>query len=154
MKTSTSIITIPVVAAGLALAACTPQAGPSTVHQSETGQVVPVQHGEVTAVRVVEIRPGETRVGTVVGGALGAIGGSQIGSSTAANIAGGVAGATAGAAAGSAVQGSQRQQGLEITIRLDSGETVAVVQPGDPRDFRVGDRVRVTGTAENARVSR
>jgi outer membrane lipoprotein SlyB len=45
-------------------------------------------------------------------------------------------------------------RGVEITIDLDSGETVAVVQPGDPRDFRVGDRVRLTGNDENARVTR
>lgn len=154
MKLSATIITISVSAIGLTLGACTPQAGPSTFSQNETGQVVPVQHGEITALRPVEIRPGQTRVGTVAGAALGALGGSQIGRTTTANIAGGVAGAVAGGAAGSAIEGSQRTNGLEITIRLDSGETVAIVQPGDPRDFRVGDRVRISGNAENARVTR
>jgi outer membrane lipoprotein SlyB len=154
MKRSTAIMTISVTALGLALGACTPKAGPSTFSQGEAGQVQQVQFGEITALRPVEIRPGQTRIGTIAGGALGAIAGSQIGNSTASNIAGGVGGAVAGGAVGSAVQGSSRTNGMEITIRLDTGETVAIVQPGDPRDFRVGDRVRVTGSAENARVTR
>lgn len=36
---------------------------------------------------------------------------------------------------------------------MDNGQTVAIVQPGDPRDFRIGDRVRVVGTSDNARVA-
>jgi len=154
MKLAAAIIGISVSSIGLTLGACTPAAGPSTFSQNEAGQVVPVQFGEVTAIRPVEIRPGQTTVGTVAGATLGAVAGSHIGRSTAANIAGGVAGAVAGGAAGSAVQGSSRTNGLEITIRLYTGETVAIVQPGDQRDFRVGDRVRISGTAENARVTR
>ena len=76
------------------------------------------------------------------------------GSSTAANVIGGTAGAVAGGAAGNAIEGSQRTNGVEITIRLDSGEMVAVVQPGDPRDFRRGDRVRVSGYGDSVRVTR
>lgn len=154
MKLSAAIITVSVSAIGLTLGACTPKTGPSTFSQSEAGQVVPVQYGEITAIRPVEIRPGQTRIGTLAGGALGALGGSQIGRSTTANVAGAVAGAVAGGAVGSAAQGSASTNGLEINIRLDTGESVAIVQPGDPRDFRVGDRVRISGTAENARVTR
>lgn len=135
------------------LGGCTPQPGVSSFSQNEAGQVAQVQFGQVTAIRQVDIQPGQTRLGTVTGGALGAIGGSQIGSSTAANIAGGVTGAVVGGAIGSAVQGSSRTAGIEITMRLDSGSDVAIVQPGDPRDFRVGDRVRLSGTSENARVT-
>ncbi|WP_313438559.1 glycine zipper 2TM domain-containing protein [Novosphingobium sp.] len=137
----------------LALSGCTPQTGVSSFSRNEAGQVATVQFGEVLAIREVVIQPGQTRLGTVAGGALGAIGGSQVGSSTAANIAGGVTGAVVGGAIGSAVQGSSRTAGIEITMRLDSGDNVAVVQPGDPRDFRVGDRVRLAGTSENARVT-
>lgn len=154
MKLSAAITTASVAACVLVLGACAPVDGPSTVRANEAGTVQPVQFGTLTAIRSVEIRPGQTRVGTVAGATLGAIGGSQIGSSTAANVAGGVSGAVAGGAVGSAVQGSGRNNGLELTIQLDSGETVAVVQPGNANDFRVGDRVRITGTAENARVTR
>src|SRR5262249_16683486 len=116
--------------------------------------VMSVQFGTLQSIRAVEIRPGQTRVGTVAGAALGGVGGSQIGSSTAGNVAGGIGGALVGGAIGSALQGSARTNGVELTLQLDSGETVAVVQPGNPNDYRVGDRVRLTGSAENARVSR
>lgn len=148
---------IPVLAAAVVivpLGACTPQPSPNSFSRDEAGRAVPVQFGTVESARAVEIRPGETRLGSITGGVLGGIGGSLIGRSTAANVAGAVAGTVAGAAAGSALQGSARTQGVEITIHLDSGETVAVVQPGDVRDFRRGDRVRVAGNAENVRVSR
>jgi outer membrane lipoprotein SlyB len=154
MKLSAAIITTSFAALALSLGACAPVDGPSTVRAGEAGTVQPVQLGTLTAIRGVDIRPGQTRIGTIAGGALGAIGGSQIGNSTAANIAGGVGGAVAGSAVGSAVQGSARTNGLELTIQLDTGETVAIVQPGNANDFRVGDRVRITGTADNARVTR
>jgi len=115
---------------------------------------MPVRFGTVLAIRTVEIRPGQTRLGAITGAIIGGAAGSQIGSSTAGNVAGAAAGAAAGGAVGSAIQGSSRTNGVELTVRLDSGETVAVVQPGAFNDYRVGDRVRVTGTSERARVSR
>lgn len=154
MKLSRAITTASVAACVLVLGACAPVDSPTTVRAGDAGTVQPVQFGTLTAIRTVEIRPGQTHLGTIAGGALGAIGGSQIGNSTAANIAGGVAGAVAGGAVGSAIEGSGRSNGLELTVQLDSGETVAVVQPGQANDFRVGDRVRITGTADNARVTR
>jgi outer membrane lipoprotein SlyB len=89
----------------------------------------------------------------ITGAALGAVGGSQIGGDTASNVAAGIGGAVVGGALGSAIQGSQVQHGIEVTVRLDDGQTVAIVQPGDIRDFRMGDRVRVVGSADNTRVS-
>lgn len=154
MKFAMHAFAAAVIVAGASLSACTPAPTPSSFGQQESGRVVPVQFGKIIAVRGVEIRPGQTRLGTATGALLGGIAGSQIGSSTAANLAGGVGGAVAGGALGSAIQGSRRTSGIELTIELDSGETVAIVQPGDPRDFRVYDRVRLTGTAENARVTR
>jgi len=143
------------VAAGAAcLAACAPQPGPNSFSSSEANRAVPVQFGTVESARGVEIRAGQTRIGAIAGAIIGGVAGSQIGSSTAANVIGGTAGAVAGGAAGNAIEGSQRTNGVEITIRLDSGEMVAVVQPGDPRDFRRGDRVRVSGYGDSVRVTR
>lgn len=136
------------------LSACTPNTTPNSFSRAEAGQVMPVEFGTIVAIRAVEIRPGQTRLGAITGGLLGGTAGSTIGSSTAANIAGGVAGAVAGGAVGSALQGSQRTRGVELTLELESRETVAVVQPGNPHDYRVGDRVRLTGTSESARVVR
>mgnify|MGYP006879907271 CR=1 FL=1 len=43
---------------------------------------------------------------------------------------------------------------VEFTVRLDSGRTIAVVQPGSVDDYRVGDRVRVTNDGTTTRVAR
>src|SRR5690606_1251940 len=121
---------------------------------NEANAAMPVQFGTVTSMRVVDIRPGQTRLGAIAGAVIGGAAGSQVGSSTAANVAGAAAGATVGAAAGSAVQGASRTRGIEFTIRLDSGERAAVVQRGSIHDYGIGERVRVTGTSDRARVSR
>lgn len=150
------IITLPLALSVvvLGLSACTPAQTPNSFSSNEAMRAQPVAFGEVTAIRPVDIRPGQTRLGTGAGAVLGGIAGSQIGSGTAANTAGAVAGAVVGGAAGSAAQGSRNTPGLEITVRLEGGSTVAIVQPGDIRDFRVGDRVRVVGSSDNARVVR
>ncbi len=135
-------------------AGCAQTTGPSTVTSNQVGAQT-VVFGEVLAVRPVEIKPGTTRVGAVTGAALGGIGGAQIGGGTASNVAGGIAGAVAGGLLGSAIQrGGQTQQGVEVTVRLESGEVIAVTQPGTTTDFRVGDRVRVVGDNDEARVTR
>jgi outer membrane lipoprotein SlyB len=53
------------------------------------------------------------------------------------------AGTVAGAASGAAMEeGATRQKGLEITVKLDNGETVSIVQGSDEK-FDEGDLVRV-----------
>lgn len=141
-------------AAALLLAACTPQPSLTTVGRGEVMQPQAVQLGRLESIRPVNIRPGQTRLGMATGAILGGLAGSQIGGDTAANVAGGVAGAVAGGAIGSALQGSASTPGLELTVLLDSGQRVAVVQPGAPTDFRIGDRVRVVGAGANTRVTR
>lgn len=136
------------------LGACAPKNSVSTLPSNQAGQVVPVQFGTIMAIEAVNIRPGQTRLGMISGAVLGGAAGSQIGNSTSSSIAGAAAGAVAGGAVGSGAQGASRTGGMELTLRLDSGATVAILQPGNPNDFRVGDRVRLTGTAQNARVTR
>lgn len=43
---------------------------------------------------------------------------------------------------------------VEFTVRLESGESIVVVQPGSVGDYRVGDRVRVTNDGSQTRVAR
>lgn len=43
---------------------------------------------------------------------------------------------------------------VEFTVRLDSGKSIVVVQPGSVNDYRVGDRVRVTNDGSQTRVAR
>lgn len=152
--TKTILVIAPALALLVPLAACTPTTNSNAFATHETGRIMPVQFGTLSSIRAVQIQPGETRVGTVTGAVLGGLGGSLIGRSTVANIAGATAGAVAGGAIGSGLQGTNRSRGVAFEIELDSGEMIAIVQPGDPHDYRVGDRVRITGDSENARVSR
>ena len=45
-------------------------------------------------------------------------------------------------------------QGLEVIVRKDSGQTVAIVQEGPIDAFRAGDLVNVTNDGSTVRVSR
>jgi outer membrane lipoprotein SlyB len=61
-----------------------------------------------------------------------------------------VAGGLLGAAA---EQGMTRQEGVEITVRLDNGELRAIVQTAD-EPFKPGDRVRLLSVNGQTRVSK
>lgn len=138
----------------LVLGACetSPQSS-STFNRSDAGRAQAVEWGQVESLRSVTIQNDQRTVGTATGAVLGGIAGSTIGSGTRANTAGAVAGAVAGGAAGNAITRTNTA-GVEITVRLESGRTLAVVQPGSPNEFRVGDRVRVTSDGRTTRVSR
>ena len=61
-------------------------------------------------------------------------------------------GAIGGGLAGNAIEHSATaQNGEEIIVRLESGQTIAVVQGGF-QDFAPGQRVRVLGGPERSRV--
>ncbi len=101
-----------------------------------------VEYGTVTAATQVQIEGTKSGIGTAAGGAAGGVAGSSIGGGRG-RVLGAIAGAVVGGLAGSAAEeGITRKTGLEITVQLDSGEILAVVQEADVA-FRVGDRVRV-----------
>jgi len=135
----------------LALAGCAGSpTSANTVRRSETGQAHTVQRGEVIYVREVTIEGEAHGAGAVAGGAMGfALGG----------LAGGrgrgvarVGGAVAGAAAGTAVERRvTTQTGVEVTIELDGGEVIVVVQAADEQ-FNKGDSVRVLRRSDGVRV--
>ena len=114
-----------------------------------------VELGVVESARGVNIEADSTPVGTIGGAALGGIAGSTVGGGSRANAAGAIVGAILGGIAGSAIDRSvNTTQGVEVTVRLDSGRMIAVVQDGSPDAFRPGDRVRVTSDGQTTRVSR
>jgi outer membrane lipoprotein SlyB len=101
----------------------------------------------------VAIEGTKTGIGAATGAAVGGIGGSTIGGgkgSTAAAVLGAVAGGVAG---GMVEEGATKKQGVEITVRLDSGQIIAIVQQVSPNiNFNVGDRVRVLTLNGETRV--
>ena len=111
-----------------------------------------VRKGTVIYVREVQIEGTRSGFGAVAGGALGYVLGGTVGSGSGETIAktvGGVGGAIAGSKVEDAVT---RQVGLEISVELEDGSVVAIVQAADKR-FEVGDSVRIlSGSDGTARV--
>ncbi len=134
------------------LAACTGPRGPS-YPESQAGTAWTAHAGEVVALREVTISGESTALGTIGGGAIGYAIGRSIGSGSGSRVAGAVGG-VAGAVAGREVESaSKTRPGLEITVALDRGDTLVVVQPAD-EVFEEGQRVRVLlGRGDQARVS-
>ena len=126
----------------LALAGCASSpSSANTVRRSETGRAHTVQRGEVIYVREVTIEGEAHGAGAVAGGVMGfALGGLADGRARGVARAGG---AVAGAAAGTAVERRvTTQTGVEVTIELESGEVMVVIQAAD-EVFNKGDSVRV-----------
>lgn len=124
--------------------------------RGQTQQVMIVKEGTVVSVRPVTIQGTKTGAGTLAGGVLGGALGSGIGRGTG-RLVGAVGGAIVGGLAGSATEeAASKQNGIEITVDLDAGGTVAVVQGVDLGvGFSAGDRVRVlTAPDGSARVSK
>ena len=138
-------------AALLAGCASTPQSG-SVYHASQTQNEQVVRTGTVESVRNVIIANPETGVGTVSGAALGGLAGSQAGSGSG-QAAMSIVGALAGGLLGQrAEKSANNTPGVEITVRLDTGELRAITQTADEL-FRPGERVRLLSNGYNTRVT-
>ncbi len=136
----------------LFLAACASSQSGSVYSRDEARKAQTVRMGVVESVRTVRIEGTKSPVGTVAGGAVGGIAGSSVGhgrGSAAAAVVGAVVGGLAGAAA---EEGLTRKDGLEITVKLDNGTLVAVVQEADEQ-FQPGERVRLIESGGTTRVS-
>jgi outer membrane lipoprotein SlyB len=137
------------------LSACAPQQRGDVYQQQQTMRAQSVELGVVDSVRFVQIAGSNSGVGTVGGAALGGIAGSTIGGGGRANAAGAIGGAILGGLAGNAIEKSATERnGVEVTVRLDSGRMLAVVQEDANEQFRPGDRVRVLSDGYTTRVSR
>lgn len=135
------------------LAGCaSPGLGGGDYRRSETRGEMSVRFGVVESVRGVRIDPNDTGLGGTTGAVLGGIAGSTVGGGRG-QVAGAVAGALLGGIIGSNVEKDvNNRQGVEITVLLDGGKYIAVVQEAD-ETFRVGDRVRVLSGRGSTRVS-
>ena len=136
----------------LLLSACAGGLGGGDYTRTQVRGVQEVQMGVVESVREVRIEGTKSGVGTLGGAAVGGIAGGQIGQGRGSTV-GSILGAVAGGVAGSAIEeGSTKQKGLEITVKLDGGRIIAVTQAAD-EFFRVGERVRILSGSGVTRVS-
>jgi outer membrane lipoprotein SlyB len=136
------------------LGACAHDSASSAVYsygQAQREQIVRL--GTVESVRPVTIQQERTSgAGALAGGALGGVAGSAVGGGRGqilATIGGGVLGALAGDAV---EHGARKSSGLEITVRLDNGETRVIAQEADV-PIRVGQRVQVISGGGPTRVA-
>jgi outer membrane lipoprotein SlyB len=140
-------------ALGLALAlaaGCTLPSRGDVYSRAETRQAWNVDYGEVVDLDEVTIEGQRTSLGRIGGGYVGYEVGRAVGGSGTSRAIGGALGTVAGAVAGEAVEeGLTRQAGLQITVRLDSGRTIAIVQAAD-QPFAVGEKVKVYSRGDGA----
>ena len=137
----------------LVLSACAPGQGANSYSRSQARTEQSVRMGTVEGVRVVRLDGTRTPVGTLAGGVVGGVAGSAIGQGRGSTI-GAVLGAVAGGLAGSAIEeGVTRKEGLEITVRLDNGNIIAITQEADEQ-FKPGERIRVLSGGGVSRVTR
>jgi outer membrane lipoprotein SlyB len=136
----------------LCLMACASSNSGSVYSRDEARKMQTVKTGVVESVRAVKLEGTKSPVGTVAGGAVGGIAGSSVGGGRGSAIAA-IIGAVVGGLVGSAAEeGITRKDGLEITVKLDGGGLVAVVQEADDV-FKAGDKVRLVENGETTRVS-
>lgn len=131
-------------------AGCTLPSRGDVYSREDTRKAWDVRYGEVTDVDPVTIEGQRTSLGRIGGGYIGYETGRAIGGHGTAGDVGGAVGAVAGAVAGEAVEeGVTRQAGLQISVRLDEGRTIAVVQAAD-QPFTVGERVKIYSRGDGA----
>lgn len=147
------------VALATAAAGCTPGLGggdsPKEQGRGEQEQgrrEQSIRLGVVDSVREVKLEGAPSGIGPAAGAVIGGIGGSGFGHGRGSAV-GAVVGTVAGGVAGQAVEdAAARKPGLEITIRLENGQLIAVTQ-GIGESFQPGDHVRVLSDGVTTRVT-
>lgn len=93
-------------------------------------------------------------IGMVLGAVAGGVLGHQFGGGTGRDVMT-VMGTLGGGLFGRHVQNNyaDRQAGQHIIVKCDNGVAVGITQPADPA-LRVGDRVIINGSGQDARVTR
>ncbi len=140
------------------LAGCsnTPNPYGDAYGSADTRTIQSVYYGTVikTTPVTIDASQGSNMVGTIAGAATGGILGSAIGGgigSALAAIGGGLLGGYAG---GEAANAMGKENGVNLTIRLEDDEVISVVQAADPNMiFQVGQQVQVNVDRDTARVT-
>ena len=110
--------------------------------RDETRIAHSVEWGTVVQVENVLIEGTKSGIGAAIGGVTGGVAGSTAGRGDGTKLAT-VGGALAGAALGSLTEDKLTQdKGLEITLKLETGKTIVIVQEAD-EFYKPGERVRI-----------
>lgn len=134
------------------LSGCAQSMSGAAYTREEARKEQSVRMGIVENVREVQIEGTKSQIGTAAGAVVGGIAGSTVGDGNASTI-GAVLGSVAGGVVGAAAEeGMTRRKGVEVTIKLDSGNLTAITQEADEA-FKVGDRVRILSSGGVSRVT-
>lgn len=148
------ITTLVVAALALTLGAgCVSSKRGDVYSRDDARRTQTVEWATVEHIRPVQIEGTQSDIGAAAGAVVGGIAGSAVGDGTGRALAV-AAGAIIGGIFGSATEeATTRSQGMEITVRRKGGESIAIVQAGDPGEFAVGQRVRILRGYGETRVS-
>lgn len=136
----------------VAIGGCASSKSGDTYSRDEARRVQNVQVGTVEGSRPIKIEGTKSGIGTGAGAIVGGIAGSSAGQGKGSSV-GSVIGAVAGGVVGAAAEeGFTREDGVEVTIRLESGRLVSIVQAGKEQ-FQPGDRVRILEIGGENRVT-
>ncbi|OMH25597.1 glycine zipper 2TM domain-containing protein [Motiliproteus sp. MSK22-1] len=138
----------------LLLTGCASSLDGKTYSRDQARRVQTVQFGTIEAIMDVVIEGERGGVSKVAGGIVGGIAGSGMGGGKGKELTT-VLGVIAGAVAGGAIEEkATRANAWDITVRMDRGRLVSIVQErSDADQFRVGDRVRILKIDGVTRVS-
>lgn len=140
-KKTLMIVLFLVAVSGLATS-CVSSRSAQVYSRDQALQEMRVNYGTVQSVRAVQIEGTKSGIGAVGGGVTGGVLGSMVGGGRG-RVLGAVVGALGGAAVGAvAEEGLTKKNAYEITVELDTGEILSVVQEADLQ-FSPGERVRV-----------
>ena len=152
MKKSVSIIILLITAS---FSGCASNLAGDTYSRSEARSVQQVEYGIIEQLRPVNIEGTKTPIGSGAGTLIGGLAGGNAGAGHTASQVLAVIGAVVGGLAGAAIEeGVTRTSGVEITVSMENGRTIAIVQALSPNEkFVVGERVRIISGGRNTRVS-
>lgn len=159
MKTLKLISTVLVIIVLFAyLTGCASSRAGDVYARNQAARTFTVETGVIESIRPIRIEGTKTPIGAAVGALAGGVIGNTIGGGsgrTAATVFGGLAGAGAGAVI---EEGLTRENGLEIIVKKDNGQTIAIVQGINKINknmFNPGDRIRIIrGSDGSVRVSK
>jgi len=136
----------------LFVVACASNPSATTYSRDQALSVQQVQFGTIVSVRQVQIEGTKSGVGAAAGTVIGGVAGSGIGDGRGSAIAA-VVGGVAGGLIGDKVENTAtKKAGLELTVQLDGGGIISVVQQAEEY-FQAGDRVRLLTSGGTARIS-
>lgn len=149
-----TLIALALAVTGPGLGGCASSTAGNVYSRSETRQAQVVKFGTIEAIQPVKIEGSNSYLGAATGAVLGGLAGSAVGHGTGQKAAI-VAGAVGGGLAGKAAEGAlTKADGLEITVRLENGTVMAIVQEqSEQQQFQVGQRVRVVQNNGTYRVA-